>query len=261
MEPGAEEVISNELGGLADQAGPFRFEGDDLVGQVRRRRRVRAGGAVLLCTGLTAVAVGAGLLIPHRSPAQGVGVAAHATTHQPKYCGAPRLKASIPIDPSQSGPPGQEILDQAAQQIDQIGGAGKDVTHGWAKPGRFSRSYTQVGISNEWHEVIVYRLPDAELDAAICKAVRNVTVELNDSVMSALQQNRLRDRIMKEVSRKVAAAHGFQMFSGFFDMDGRIEISTDHPDAARKVLAKYGPYIKIVKGTAEVPRRDTSAGK
>jgi hypothetical protein len=166
MEPGAEEVISNELGGLADQAGPFRFEGDDLVGRVRRRRRVRAGGAVLLCTGLTAAAVGAGSLIPHGSSAQSVGVAAHARAHQPKYCGAPRLKASIPIDLSQSGPPGQEILDQAAQQIDQISGAGKDVTHGWAKPGRFSRSYTQVGISNEWHEVIVYRLPDAELDAA-----------------------------------------------------------------------------------------------
>ncbi|MCW2941992.1 MAG: hypothetical protein JWN00_4977 [Actinomycetia bacterium] len=260
MEPGAEEVISNELGGLADQAGPFRFEGDDLVGRVRRRRRVRAGGAVLLCTGLTAAAVGAGLLLPHGSPAQSVGVAAHATTHQPKYCGAPRLKASIPIDLSQSGPPGQEVLDQAAQQIDQISGAGHDVTYGWAK-GRFSRSFTQVGISNEWHEVIVYRLPDAELDAAICKAVRNVTVELNDSVMSALQQARLRDRIMKEVSQKVAAAHGFQMFSWSLDMDGRVEISTDHPDAARKVLAKYGPYIKITKGTAAVPLGATTTGK
>jgi hypothetical protein len=248
MEPD-HEMISRRFGDLADQAGPLQLDDDQLLRRIRRRRRVQGISAVALCAGLTAGVVGLTFLLSGHTPRQ--TAAAAAKTSAPKYCGAPGRLTQIPIDPRASGPPDQGVLDDAARKIDAIAGGGKDVTKGGKKPGKFFRWYGGVEISNEWRKVIVYRLPNPELDAAICNAVHEVTVQLNDIVQSAAEANRLAQQIIKETGFRKQS--GFQIFTVATLMDGRVSVGVDNPGVARKALARYGPYLVIAKGAPARP--------
>jgi hypothetical protein len=241
MDPN-DEMISRRLQELAAQAGPLRTA--DLRRRVRRRRRILGASAVFTSAGLTAGVVGVASVLSGQHPQQ-VAIA-RAQAHPPVYCGAPRRLNPILPDPQASAPADQVVLDSTAQAVDAIGGGGKDVIKGDKRPGRFSPWYGGVEISTEWRMVIVYRVPHPALDAAICDAVHNVTVELRYAVQSAIAANRLSGQIVT----RIGSGHqpGFQIFEISNGLDGRVTVGVDHPPAARKALARFGPYVLVIKG-------------
>jgi hypothetical protein len=242
MDPN-DEMISRQLRELAAQAGPLRTA--DLRRRVRQRRRILAAGAVFTSAGLTAGVVGVASALSGQPPQQ-VAIGGAGQAHPRAYCGAPRRLNPIPPDPQASAPPDQVVLDSTVQAIDAIGGGGKDVTKGDKRPGRFSPWYGGVEISTEWRMVIVYLVPHPALDAAICDAVHNVTVEFRDAVQSAIAANRLSGQILT----RIGSGHqpGFQIFEISTGLDGRVTVGVDHPGPARKALAKFGPYVLVIKG-------------
>ncbi|MQY03781.1 hypothetical protein [Actinomadura macrotermitis] len=238
-----EDLISRRLAELAGETGPLRVDGAQVARRVRRRRR--SGAAVAAGALATAGAIGAAWLWPgappvDRSPAV---VAAPSTARPSKYCGAPRRTSPVVAAPQASEPPDQSVLDRAARTIDRVAGGGKEVYKGGRRPGEFARWYAGVEISNEWRQVTVYRLPNARLDAAICAAAKDVTVEIRDAVRSHQEAERLVDRLLR-----FQKGAGFLIFTIGPEEDGSIHITTDHPDIARKVLGGYATHLTIEQG-------------
>jgi hypothetical protein len=241
------EMIRRRFRDLADQAGPLRT-GSGFLRRVRRRRRIQGLSAVFACAGLVAGGVGVTSPLPGQSP---TGSAAAARSHRPTYCGAPRRLIPSAPNPRSSAPPDQRVVDNALRKIEAIGGGGKDVVKGGKPPGRFAPWYGGVEISTEWRKVIVYRLPHPALDAAICGAVHDVTVEFNYAVQSAVAANRLGNQILTEIGS--GHRHGFQVFEVSLPPDGRIVVGVDHPGAARKALARYGPSVVVTRARPPLP--------
>lgn len=242
-----DEELSRRLTDLAGQAEPLHFDAAELRTRVRRRR-ARAAGALALCAGLTAgaITVGAFLTEGKGSQAAGATSASPHSSHPSKFCGPPRPSVSQPVDPNNTPQlNAQGPLDAAAAKIDEFSGYGKAVSRGSAKPGRFAAVYTGVAIELGWNEVIVWRVPDATFDAAVCRSVPGVTIEFRDAARSYQAADRLLKRITTEFPM---GRHGeFTVNTTSVESDGHITIGVDKPEVAKKVLNSYGPDITVTK--------------
>jgi hypothetical protein len=115
----------------------------------------------------------------------------------------------------------------------------------------FAASYAGLVLNHDAHTVVVYRRPDAALDARARSEVTDVTVELRDARMSLREMQDLRDRVMADTA--YWSQQGVTISSAGPKPDGSgIEVMTSpgSSDDQKKLRKRYGTdAITVTKGS------------
>ena len=119
----------------------------------------------------------------------------------------------------------------------------------------FAASYAGLVLNHDEHTVVVYRKPDAALDARVRSEVADVTVELRDARMSLREMEHLRDRVMTD--RSYWSQRGIAISSAAPKPDGSgLEVMTVTGSSGdrKKLTERYGTDdITVTKGSLVFP--------
>jgi hypothetical protein len=106
----------------------------------------------------------------------------------------------------------------------------------------FASSFAGLVLDHDARTVVVYRKPDAALDASVRGEVTDVTVELRAARMSLREMEDLRDRVVAD--RAYWSQQGITISSVGPKPDGSgIEVMTSpgSSDDRKKLVKRYGP--------------------
>lgn len=119
----------------------------------------------------------------------------------------------------------------------------------------FAASYAGLVLNHDDHTVVVYRKPDAALDASVRNEVTDVSVELRDARLSLQEMEDLRDRVMAD--RAYWSQRGISISSAGPKADGSgIEVMTPTGGSGdrKKLTKRYGTdAITVTKGSLIFP--------
>lgn len=138
---------------------------------------------------------------------------------------------ATPVPGTTSPTPDDPRLAAAEQKIDEIG--------------KTSATFAGQVLDTPHHRIVVYRLPDHELQERIRKSVPQVTVVFRDATYSLTQMNGLVRRIMAD--QGYWRARGVRINGAGPEPDGsgvRVYV-TDHADLARRRLTPHYPSIRL----------------
>jgi hypothetical protein len=166
-----------------------------------------------------------------------MGCGEEASGADPKLPGVPYGS------PAPSGQQNDPAVSASADQLDSL--LRRD----------FAASYAGLVLNHDEHTLVVYRKPDARLDARARSAVTDVIVELRDARMSLREMEGLRDRVMAD--RDYWSQQGVSVSSAGPKPDGsgvEVMTSTGSSGDRKKLTKRYGvDAITVTKGSLVFP--------